>query len=305
MNTSNKTEICVPPNNKKIQLEIHNDHDWDFYYLNEHMMPSKEMDELTKEVKVHHLPEVFYGYNRLIMVNKANEFYYEISPIDLINLTSYEVRKAYLNKDLIYYDPVDAKVQYHSTWKDIKIDRDDIRKTEPVEDWSYSSSYMGSYGHISNSPLNSIYNSSKDSMKEFKVLQTSQQLPIERLGRDNPILKYIEINLFEDELNDFGLSEAKFRFRIMKDCFYGLLRSYLRIDNVMVRIIDTRIFHSFGDKDIIRNFFVKEATYDQLKSIGFDCSSNWSMSHNQSDVVNQKIETPLLTITDLITIVKE
>ena len=78
---------------------------------------------------------------------------------------------------------------------------------------------------------------------------------------------------------------GNFRFRIIKDCFFGLLRHYLRIDNVVVRILDTRIFHSFGDNYVLRDFQVREATYDELKNKGFIINSDWSLSDSQSDMV--------------------
>jgi type 2A phosphatase activator TIP41 len=62
------------------------------------------------------------------------------------------------------------------------------------------------------------------------------------LGPENPIINYGEVVLFEDELGDKGFSRVNVRFRVMKDCFFVLLRSYTRVDHVLVRILDTRIF---------------------------------------------------------------
>ena len=67
-------------------------------------------------------------------------------------------------------------------------------------------------------------------------------IPIEMLGPENPIINYGEVVLFEDELGDKGFSRVNVRFRVMKDCFFVLLRSYTRVDHVLVRILDTRIF---------------------------------------------------------------
>jgi len=86
------------------------------------------------------------------------------------------------------------------------------------------------------------------------------------LGQDNPILHYGEVILFEDELGDKGYSKCYVRYRVMKDCFFLLLRSYTRVDHVMVRILDTRMFHQFGSNVIIRDFLHKESTYKYLKS---------------------------------------
>ena len=76
----------------------------------------------------------------------------------------------------------------------------------------------------------------------------------------------------------------------MKDCFFGLLRNYLRVDNVICRIIDTRIFHSFGDNYILRDFQVKENTFEEIKSKGFVFTSDFCLSHNQSDSISKSLD---------------
>lgn len=85
------------------------------------------------------------------------------------------------------------------------------------------------------------------------------EIPFDLLGEDNPILHYGEVVLFEDELGDKGFSRVNVRFRVMADCFFILLRSYTRVDHVMVRILDTRIFCRLSDDltspiEIIRDF---------------------------------------------------
>ena len=44
----------------------------------------------------------------------------------------------------------------------------------------------------------------------------------------------------------------------MNDCFFGLIRSYLRVDDVVIRILDTRIFHDFKNNYILREFTHRE-----------------------------------------------
>lgn len=297
-------QIGLPPNNRTIKLERYQEGNWEFYWSNEKMMQSKEMDLLVKEIKVSHLPEIFFGYNRLYMVNKGDDFVYEINPLEMINLTSFDERNKMKENDIIYYEPTDVKVQFYSIWNKIKSERQDIKEAEAKSDWSYASSYMGSYGRIKNSSIGFLYgyektsSNEKDQVNNIKVERTDMPLPLERLGIDNPIKKYIEINLYDDELNDYGLSEAKIRFRIMQDCFFGLLQSYIRIDNVMIRTIDTRIFHWFNDNYILRSFIVKEASYEYMKDIGFDCSPAWTLSANQSDIFSQKLDETIISVSD-------
>lgn len=52
-----------------------------------------------------------------------------------------------------------------------------------------------------------------------------------------------------------------FRFRVMNDCFFGLLRNYLRVDEVAVRIFDTRFYHDFKKDYVLREFTVKEEDF--------------------------------------------
>ena len=103
------------------------------------------------------------------------------------------------------------------------------------------------------------------------------------LGPDNPIKAYGEVPLYEDEFADRGYSKANVRFRVMDNCFFVLLRSYVRIDHVTVRIFDTRIFHDFTKDYLIRDFQHLEASYDDLKTKGFNFGSHWLLSPNQSD----------------------
>jgi hypothetical protein len=57
-----------------------------------------------------------------------------------------------------------------------------------------------------------------------------------------------------------------------------------------VRIIDTRLFHSFGDNYIFREFQVKENTYEDLFNKGFKITSEWSLSPAQSDIVSRLMD---------------
>jgi type 2A phosphatase activator TIP41 len=105
------------------------------------------------------------------------------------------------------------------------------------------------------------------------------------LGQNNPIKYYGEVTLYEDEFADRGFSKSNVRCRVMDNCFFVLLRSYIRIDQVAVRILDTRVFHQFGSDCIIRDFTHLESTYSELKQKGFSFNSQWLLSPSQSDMI--------------------
>jgi type 2A phosphatase activator TIP41 len=125
---------------------------------------------------------------------------------------------------------------------------------------------------------------------EFKIETTKDEIPLSRLGRDNPVLKFFEVPMFDDELNDNGMASGAVRFRVMNDCFFGLIRYYLRIDNVAVRIMDTRFFHSFDQNHLLREFQVRENSYTELTNKGFKINSEWSLSHQQADMIYNSLD---------------
>jgi len=75
------------------------------------------------------------------------------------------------------------------------------------------------------------------------------------------------------------------RFRCMADSWFFMVRYYLRVDNVCVRLFDTRLYHKFGTDYIIREFKHQEGSYDQIKQNGHTLNSEWMLSDTQADEV--------------------
>jgi len=104
-------------------------------------------------------------------------------------------------------------------------------------DWTYTATYSG---HAApNSPP----------QLEFRPADPSNlthQIPLAQLTRPDPILFYSEITLFEDELHDNGSSTFSVRVRVMPTCLFLLARLLLRVDGVLFRMHDTRIYHDFS-----------------------------------------------------------
>ena len=203
----------------------------------------------------------------------------------MLSLANYTQRKKLLKEKEIYYIPNQAKSQYSKT--------DD---TKNEEDWSFSSPYMGHITSINISPMSKYYPEIKET-KVFKKEKTNIKYPETKVEN---VLNYNQIHFFEDELGDIGFSEGKIGFGVMNECFLGLMRCYLRVDNMVVRNIDTKIYHKFGDNYIIRNFLVKEKTYDELANKGFHFSNQWNLSPTQSDMVAPFLGDPIFEITDLV-----
>ena len=282
--------VNIPPNNKEIELSKFSYKGWDFYSHTENMLNSKDLDILIKNKQenglfVSHLPEIFYGFNRLFLINESQNFCYEFSPIQMLSLTNYNIREKLLKEKEIYYIPFQAKSQYSK-----------IEDTKNEMDWSFSSPYMGHITSINNCIMNKYYHKINET-KEFKIEKSNFIFPETKIEN---VLNYNQVQFFEDELGDIGLSEGKIGFGVMDECFLGLMRCYLRVDNMVVRNIDTKIYHKFGEKYIIRNFTVKEKTYDELKNNGFHLSNQWNLSPKQSEEVDPFLGKPIFEITDLV-----
>jgi type 2A phosphatase activator TIP41 len=62
------------------------------------------------------------------------------------------------------------------------------------------------------------------------------------MSRDEPILFFAEVPLYESELDDNGCSQLVAKVRVMPRCWLVLLRFWLRVDGTMVRLRETRLF---------------------------------------------------------------
>ena len=47
--------------------------------------------------------------------------------------------------------------------------------------------------------------------------------------------------------------------------FFILLRYFLRVDNVMLRVNDTRIYHEFGQRYLLREYTSREAKVKDIR----------------------------------------
>ncbi|KAJ3251298.1 hypothetical protein HDU77_005991 [Chytriomyces hyalinus] len=147
-----------------------------------------------------------------------------------------------------------VKVAYAKEWteKSEKL-HGTIKQIPRPYDWTYTpKEYHGSLSGAD----------AAAAIPAFKT--TTSKIDIEMLKRNEPILFYDEIVLYEDELGDNGACMLTARVRVMKSCFLMLLRFFLRVDGVLFRIHDTRVFHAFDSRTVIRESSRRECSYDRV-----------------------------------------
>ncbi|GAA6023741.1 hypothetical protein JCM10207_000242 [Rhodosporidiobolus poonsookiae] len=132
-------------------------------------------------------------------------------------------------------------------------------------DWTYTTLHAGSY---TCSSLSSASPASEPSQPPpFAPAPPAHPgIPLAQLARtDIPIFFFDEVPLFEDELGDNGIADATVRVRVNSTSFYVLARFFLRIDGVLFRLYDVRLFHAFNSGEIIRQTKGREAPYSLLR----------------------------------------
>ncbi len=88
---------------------------------------------------------------------------------------------------------------------------------------------------------------------------------MELLKRPDPILFFDEVMLYEDELADNGIAMLSCKIRVMPARLLLLSRFFLRLDDVLFRIRDTRLYVEFATGDIIREYTAREGQFESVR----------------------------------------
>uniref|UniRef100_T1GTG5 TIP41-like protein n=1 Tax=Megaselia scalaris TaxID=36166 RepID=T1GTG5_MEGSC len=103
-------------------------------------------------------------------------------------------------------------------------------------DWTFSSNYQGTMN------------------EHFREEDSEEGINFDKLMQREPIIFSSEVSLFEDELHDHGVSSCTVKIRVMPSGYYILLRFFLRVDNVLMRMHDTRFHYEIENNYIMKEF---------------------------------------------------
>ncbi|KAJ8929504.1 hypothetical protein NQ314_017797 [Rhamnusium bicolor] len=185
----------------------------------------------TNTLELPHLPEMVFPNNKLTLTHTSG-VYIEFNALDAL-------KRVDNGKQSI-------KVAHSETWKESRAPENLGEKIKPF-DWTFSSDYKGTISDVA------------------IVTETEERIDIEKLKQKEKILFYQDLMLYEDELHDNGISSCTIKIRVMPSSFFVLLRFFLRVDNVMVRVNDTRVFHDFSTDYVLREYTNKECGVNELK----------------------------------------
>uniref|UniRef100_A0A093XQN1 TIP41-like protein n=1 Tax=Talaromyces marneffei PM1 TaxID=1077442 RepID=A0A093XQN1_TALMA len=141
------------------------------------------------------------------------------------------------------------KVAYSKEWqKSRERTHDGIKEVVKPFDWSYSTDYKGT-----------------EKPDAAPLSPSDVEIPIELLKRPDPILFFDDVMLYEDELADNGISMLSCKIRVMPDRLLLLARFFMRLDNVVFRLRDTRIYVDFNKAEVIRDYQAREMGYEDVR----------------------------------------
>ncbi|KAF2198476.1 TIP41-domain-containing protein [Delitschia confertaspora ATCC 74209] len=140
------------------------------------------------------------------------------------------------------------KVSYSKEWQQNRQKQfEDIKEVVKPFDWSYSTDYKGT-------------------TLDCPAFEPSNKpIPLELLRRPDPILFFDDVILYEDELADNGIAMLSVKIRVMPARLLLLSRFFMRLDGVLFRIRDTRVFVEFATGEVIREYTAREEKYETVR----------------------------------------
>jgi type 2A phosphatase activator TIP41 len=126
---------------------------------------------------------------------------------------------------------------------------EDIKEVVKPFDWSYSTDYKGS------------------TAKTPAFEPTDTPIPLALLKRPDPILFFDDVMLYEDELADNGIAMLSCKIRVMPARLLLLTRFFMRLDDVVFRIRDTRVYVEFATGEVIREYTAREEKYEVVRKV--------------------------------------
>uniref|UniRef100_A0A674MGQ7 TIP41-like protein n=1 Tax=Takifugu rubripes TaxID=31033 RepID=A0A674MGQ7_TAKRU len=184
---------------------------WKVTASTNHIMKSKDIERLADEMNMPSLPEMLFGDNVLRIIH-TDGYGIEFNAIDALKIVN-KMEHA-------------VKVACAQEWQESRMDSEHSKEVLKPYDWTYTTDYRGTL-------------IGED--MQIQVTKTTERIDLEKLKAREQIMFFDEVLLFEDELHDHGVSMLSVKIRVMPTSFFLLLRFFLRVDRVLIRINDTRL----------------------------------------------------------------
>ncbi|XP_002962435.2 TIP41-like protein [Selaginella moellendorffii] len=244
MESSGAELICDPPQVRGIRVA-----GWRIRSTKRAILNAEQIERWEAKLGTRHLPEMVFGGNELELVHEASGI--------AISFNAFDALAGWKRENL---PPVEVPAA--AKWK---------MRCNPNEqlimdyDYTFTTPYCGSERLV----LEQEQADKESSLATLEWKSCDTRIDLIRLQVKDPILFYDEVILYEDELSDNGISFLSVKVRVMPNCWFLLLRFWLRVDGVLMRLRDTRMYSGFQSDprefpDIIRERSQREETFRAL-----------------------------------------
>ncbi|CAK9181147.1 unnamed protein product [Ilex paraguariensis] len=247
-------------------------HGWEIESFKRPILNSLSLQQWEQKLQTSHLPEMIFGDSSLVCkhVNSGIRVYFN----------TFDALVGWKQEAL---PPVEVPAA--AEWK---------FRSKPSQqvildyDYTFTTPYCGSQALEKNSEhgRGAI---SEDGSCSLHWEDCKEQIDVVALASKEPILFYDEVVLYEDELADNGVSLLTVKVRVMPSCWFLLLRFWLRVDGVLMRLRETRMHCVFRDSAkpiILRESCWREATFQALSSKGYPSDS---AAYNDPSNISQRL----------------
>ncbi|KAJ4170191.1 Tap42 interacting protein [Fusarium falciforme] len=193
------------------------------------------IDSLTDKIGIP-MPEMIFGENLVSLEHVPSGWSVSFNTPDALDAVDKTDRHM-------------LKVAYARDWESTREGTTQgIKEVVKPYDWSYSTTYTGTLA---------------PGAQQFAP--TDQAIPIELLKRRDPMIFFDEVMLYESELDDNGISIFSVKVRVHEKRMLLLCRLFMRLDNVILRIRDTRIYVDFETDTVLREYSAQEESFANVK----------------------------------------
>ncbi|VTJ75967.1 Hypothetical predicted protein [Marmota monax] len=210
---------------------------WKLTASKTHIMKSADVERLADELHMPSLPEMMFGDN-VLRIQHCSGFGIEFNATDALRCVN-------------NYQGI-LKVACAEEWQESRTEGEHSKEVIKPYDWTYTTDYKGTL--------------LGESLK-LKVVPTTDHIDTEKLKAREQIKFFEEVLLFEDELHDHGVSSLSVKIRVMPSSFFLLLRFFLRIDGVLIRMNDTRLYHEADKTYMLREYTSRESKIANLMHV--------------------------------------
>jgi type 2A phosphatase activator TIP41 len=186
------------------------------------------------------IPEMIFGDNYVMISHEASSWNLQFNAPRALDRVS-KTEEGML------------QVAVAEEWKKERSHQEEVKQVVKPFDWSYSTDYRGT----------TIGANGEEGWKESD--QQKDPVRTDLLSREDPILFFDSVDLYEDELADNGIALLSVKVRVMPERLLLLSRFFLRLDGVVVRIRDTRVYIEHSSNKVIRQYTAKEEQYETLQ----------------------------------------